>query len=276
MKYQMLQVGTDAEVFLCSIDGTPRPVVGLLGGTKDNPLHIEGWSQGFAVQEDNVMAEFNVPPEEDAVKFSSNIGRMLEHLTNHMEKHKLELVIKGSLRFSPKRLKSKQAQTFGCEPDRCAWTGQENNIDKTNPELKTLRTAAAHIHVSYMVNDEVPHDEYSRVLAVRAHDLFVGVPGILLDSDVERRKIYGKAGAFRFTNYGHEYRTPGNFWIANPQLREWTFNQTKKALDFVSTEDGEATLLNNQHVCDTIQHAINEHSEFAADWLCNHFGIQLP
>lgn len=276
MKYTLLKIGTDAEVFLSSAKGTPFPVVGLLGGTKQKPLPVKNFREGFSVQEDNVMAEFNIPPADNAREFSANIEQMLLHLKEHMRQYDLDLAIKASMHFPLSKLRTKQAQTFGCEPDMCAWTGEENLIDRDNPELKTLRTAAAHIHVSYLVDDEVPHEPYSRILAVRAHDLFLGVPGILLDSDEERRKIYGKAGAFRNTVYGHEYRTPSNFWIESERYRQWTFDQTQKALEFVSTEEGEATLLNDENVSRNIQHAINNHSELAASWLCHRFGIQIP
>jgi hypothetical protein len=35
---------------------------------------------------------------------------------------------------------------------------------------------------------------------------------------VERRKVYGRAGEYRLPAYGIEYRTPSNFWLRSYQL----------------------------------------------------------
>ena len=57
-----ITIGADPECFIVVRDkhngDTPYPIVGMLGGTKDNPLVI---ADGYAVVEDNVMAEFNIP-----------------------------------------------------------------------------------------------------------------------------------------------------------------------------------------------------------------------
>lgn len=270
-------VGTDAEVFLRNVSNQkPVPVIGLLGGTKLNPRQLNGFEKGFAVQEDNVMAEFNIPPADNAKEFSDSIHKVLAYLRYTMREKELDLEIKGSLHFNMNDLRHPQAQTFGCDPDICAWTGEYNEIDKKNPLLLTMRSAAAHIHVSYLVDGIKPTGYNERALAVKAHELFVGVPGILLDSDTERRTIYGKAGAFRLTDYGHEYRTPSNFWIKSDTLRYWTFKQTIKALQFINHAKNVDLLENNEEIGNMIQDAINNHDEIKADFLCQEFQIEVP
>lgn len=277
MIYDLLQVGTDAEVFLRDKKTNwPVPVGGKLGGNKENPIPVKFLGNGFAVQEDNVAAEFNVPPASHAEKFSRNIEVMLGYLRKKMAQQNLELVIEGSLHFSKNDLENRQAQTFGCDPDMNAWTKEYNELARWHPLLDTMRTASAHIHVSYMVDRKYEFGLDERILAVRAHDLFVGVPSILLDPEKERRQIYGKSGAFRVTNYGHEYRTPSNFWIKNEKYRKWVFNQTKNALDFASSEEGRKTLVDDFYIKSLIQEGINEHHEPTCDWLCDQFGISLP
>ncbi len=44
-------------------------------------------------------------------------------------------------------------------------------------------------------------------------DAYLGMPSILWGNNSVRRKLYGKAGAFRFKSYGCEYRTPDNAWL---------------------------------------------------------------
>ena len=52
--------GSDFEIGVANIKKKKIiPVCGLLGGTKDDPKEIGNYCQ---VQEDNVMAEFNIPP----------------------------------------------------------------------------------------------------------------------------------------------------------------------------------------------------------------------
>jgi hypothetical protein len=71
-------------------------------------------------------------------------------------------------------------------------------------------------------------DEWGILLALRKPlqtikfiDLFTAIPSVLLDpgeSGKARRELYGKAGAFRYTPYGLEYRTLSNYWMADIAL----------------------------------------------------------
>ena len=42
---------------------------------------------------------------------------------------------------------------------------------------------------------------------IKAMDATVGLESVLLDSDTERKKLYGKAGCFRFTEFGRRKKT---------------------------------------------------------------------
>ena len=74
MKINVLAVGADPELFLRRKDGTPQSSEGLVGGSKDEPLAIPGLADGFAVQEDNVTVEFNIPPAQTSTEFSNSIA----------------------------------------------------------------------------------------------------------------------------------------------------------------------------------------------------------
>lgn len=221
--YKIQKVGTDCELFLRDAHGLPMPVTGLLGGTKNKPRSVLG-GKGFAVQEDNVMAEFNIPASDSAKGFSSNIGKMLSFLQMTMAEKELSLSIVPSMKFHPSQLASPQAEAIGCEPDFCVWTQSENEINKQNPLLLDTRSAGGHVHVSYLYNKKAPNITSIEPF-VAALDIGLGLASVIIDKDTTRKKLYGKAGAFRPKEYGVEYRVLSNWWITTDHYREWVFKQ---------------------------------------------------
>ena len=63
-------IGCDPELFLKNHQDKLISVVGLIGGTKENPMPI---GNGCAIQEDNVAAEFCIPPCATEDEFVSSI-----------------------------------------------------------------------------------------------------------------------------------------------------------------------------------------------------------
>jgi hypothetical protein len=57
-------------------------------------------------------------------------------------------------------------------------------------------------------------------------DYVIGLPSILIDTDSQRRKLYGKAGSMRHKDYGVEYRTVSNFWLGSQELMSWVYDRT--------------------------------------------------
>ena len=49
------------------------------------------------------------------------------------------------------------------------------------------------------------------------------------DSDTNRMKLYGAAGACRVKPYGVEYRVPSNKWLADEQLMKRAFLYARSA-----------------------------------------------
>lgn len=214
-----LLIGTDPEVFVKNKNIISA--VGMVGGTKEFPKEIS--EEGHALQEDNVLVEFNTPPRSNPSDLYNDIQFCLAQINNILPKG-VNIEIVSSAYLDDIELASEQAQQFGCEPDFNVWT-KDLNIPP-NPDTN-LRTAGGHVHVGY----ENPSQEKSEQL-IRAMDLFLGVPSVLMDSDKLRRSLYGSAGSFRFKDYGVEYRTLSNFWIKNKQLVEFIFEQTQRAFDF--------------------------------------------
>lgn len=257
-KYRGITLGCDPELFLKDKkSGDFFPVCGLLGGTKDRPKRID--RKGHAVQEDNVMVEFNIPPAHNLKQWQYSIDRVLQYVAGALPQFELSVV--ASATFRPEHLQSAQALTAGCDPDYNAWTiriNQPPDIQRT-----TLRTAGGHIHVGYK-NPDIDN----QLALIKAMDLFIGVPSVVLDPDRARRALYGAAGAFRPKDYGVEYRGASNFWVASSKLQEWVFNNTHRAIQWLN---GGGYI--NKMLSLNIQNTINSGDKDKATEICNKFNL---
>ena len=271
-----LTVGTDPEMFLWSNKLNKfYPVCGLVGGTKDKPLAIT--DSGHAIQEDNVMAEFCIPPAKSSTDFINNILFVKDYISDTVLKNlkvkipnimgelvdeDLELVTKcvASAEFDPEFLMTEQASMFGCDPDYNAYTGEPNVVERLNP---FLRSCGGHIHIGY----DNPTFE-TNIKIVKAMDLFLGLPSLLLDSDTARRQLYGKAGAYRLKKYGVEYRVLSNFFIESEDLIEWAYYAVERAIEFVN--DG--GIITNE---EEIINAINTSNKDIALEILDEYNVDL-
>lgn len=221
------KIGTDTEVFLMDQKQQLVPAVGLVGGTKAKPRPLD--EDGTAVQEDNVMLEFNTIPAENVEQWLSNVNHALMLIIDEMKQKKLVLSYSPSVVFSEDQLKTRQAQEMGCDPDYSAWTLLENP-GQSPRSLKNIRTAGGHIHVSFRYKGKLP-ERVQFMNLIRMMDLTLGVPSVILDDDDRRRNFYGIAGAHRIKHEDRvEYRTLSNFWLRNDTLKRWVYNNTAFAV----------------------------------------------
>lgn len=229
MIYQNVRRGADPELFLINPQGHFVSAIDKIGGTKDEPKPVENYGHGFAVQEDNVAVEFNIPPASSKEEFKDSIMKMLAYLSEEVAKMNLTLAAVPSAIFPEEELDDERAFMFGCDPDYNVYTMRQN----PRPVLDNfmLRSCGGHLHLSWDNSSSMEE----RIKMVIAHDLFVGAPSIMLDMDDRRRKLYGKAGAFRHKPYGVEYRTCSNFWLSSPQYVDWIFEQSEKAVNFLNS-----------------------------------------
>lgn len=220
--YRSVYVGSDPELFLEDSTGKIVSAIGKIGGTKKKPRPVKELGRGFAVQEDNVLVEYNTPPVTSIESWQTAHNVMIDYLTTLVGKHNLKLNFKASHSMPEDEMNNPKAWIFGCDPDFDVWALRMN--PKPTAKDKFLRSAGGHIHIGYTN----PTPAIS-IQIVRALDYFVGAWLAKLDPDTKRRELYGKAGACRFKPYGVEYRTPSNFWLTSPALTQEVFNRTKKA-----------------------------------------------
>lgn len=215
-------LGCDPEIFLADRNGRLKASCGLIGGTKAAPQPLIELGDHFAIQEDNVAIEFNIPPSSSRYEFTQNVHRAVKYIGDNVHQHLgLHLVLEESAAsFPDDELVAPAAKEFGCDPDFNAWTGKRN--PKPKADDANLRSCGGHVHVGY-------DKRVSPAYLIRCMDLFLGVPSVLMDKGELRRKLYGKCGAYRDKSYGVEYRTLSNFWIKEPRFTEWVWNNTEKA-----------------------------------------------
>ena len=233
MKIENVTIGSDPEVFIYQ-RGREEFIssIGLIPGTKGNAVPMGNLGRGFGLQIDNVLAEYNIPPVTSKEQFIKNIEKGRDYIDSFLKENygkEYGIVCAASAYFQNSELKSKEALEFGCSSDINAWTEETNpkpEGDKTN-----LRTTGCHIHIGY----DNPKT-YISIELVKALDLFLGVPSVILDKDTERRQLYGKAGSFRLTPYGVEYRVLSGYFIDNAALIGWMYDQTMEAIKFVNEE----------------------------------------
>lgn len=254
-----ITLGADPEFFLMKA-GKFRSSIGLIGGSKACPAPLG--RDGFAIQEDNVAVEFNVPPTSDIEEWTNNMEWVIKEIGDKLRSHDFAMAWEASALFDPEELVHPMALVFGCDPDFNAWyDGKVNPKPKAN-DLPNLRTCGGHVHIGY---PEKESREF-RLRLIQAADMFLGVPSVRADNDARRAKLYGKAGAFRPTPYGAEYRVLSNFWLQTRARVRWVFNAMNRAYNYIQDPKNIKTLDDN---ADVIQRIINERSQVDADVFCS-------
>ena len=69
------------------------------------------------------------------------------------------------------------------------------------------------------------------LLLIKYLDMYLGVPSVLKDDDTKRRSLYGKAGCFRLTPYGLEYRVLSSHFLSTKITLAWVWKGIVKAID---------------------------------------------
>lgn len=132
-----------------------------------------------------------------------------------------------------------EARIFGCAPDFNAYTCGVNTC-AMDASKHPFRYAGGHIHLGvssvYLKKDSpeylIAKTEQGHLGTIKMLDLFVGVLSVLLDNSpasTRRRSKYGKAGCFRPTPYGVEYRTMSCFWLKSPMLVSLMYGMARLA-----------------------------------------------
>jgi len=223
-------VGADPELFVSS-KGSIVSAYDMIPGTKDKPHPVKLG----AVQVDGMALEFNIDPAGSRTAFVRNITTVMDELKAMIPKGH-QFAIEPSTHFPRELLDSlpEAATELGCEPDYNAYT---ENVNPTPDAATTLRTAAGHIHVGFTDGTELPGHFDICCDLTKQFDASLGLYSLLKDSNTERRKLYGRAGAFRPKPYGMEYRVLSNFWLKDRATMKEVYDITMQALNDFAAGD---------------------------------------
>lgn len=217
--------GSDPELFIVNTK-TNKIVssIGLIPGEKNKP-YTKNMPKGFGLEIDNILAEFNIPACTTVQQWVESMTYMKSYIQNYVKaiNPNLDILCASSAIVDDDQLNTPQAKEFGCDPDYNAYTQKVN--PKPEGASGNLRSAGCHIHIGYP-----NHNINTSVELVKYLDVFVGIPSVLIDTDTNRRKLYGKAGSFRLQRWGVEYRVLSGLFIKDQTLLEWMWNHVKTAI----------------------------------------------
>lgn len=215
-------IGADPEAFVMR-GGVIAHCIGILGGTKDAPRVV----QYGAVQEDNVLFEFNIDPCDNVKDFKRNIGEVMAQGADILMDYGLRLKAKTSSHiYESLQGFPEKAFEFGCTPDYNAMTGEAN--PRPSAENQLLRTAGGHVHIGWSHLRTVTELDQRGVMQLCDYEL--ALRSMLEDPDTLRRELYGKAGACRLKSYGAEYRTLSNYWIWDEATITSVYERAQRAV----------------------------------------------
>jgi len=257
-------IGADPELFIInSKTGKVVSSIGLIPGVKGDPYVDECMPRGFGLETDNILAEFNIPPCRTKEEFVNSIEWMKNYIRSFVQAKNPDYDIKCSASeiVDDDQLQSSEAKLFGCSVDYNAYTEDAN--PKPKGETTNLRSAGCHIHCGY--------DNYNPKTSldlIKLFDLYLGVPSILIDGDDRRRKLYGKAGAFRLTSYGFEYRVLSSYMMSSVKNieRMWTW------IDNALYAFNHGLFCKDQHA---VIEAINKSDKKIAEAICKKYNIAI-
>jgi len=222
-------LGGDPEFFIEDAKGTILNADRFFPG-KENPVLIaakgEMKSKLFF---DGIQGE--IAPAHSACReyLTNNIWQCFNRIYNSIpEDHKMVLVPSAKINKKIIENADPEARIFGCMPDFNAYTLSVNTTEM-DASTHPYRYAGGHMHFGIsspyqkkgMPEFDLAKREEGHIRAVKFMDLLVSIPTLILDNGPGsklRRDKYGKAGCFRPTPYGIEYRTPSCWWLKSPML----------------------------------------------------------
>jgi hypothetical protein len=220
--------GSDPELLVVNGD-QPKSAIGVVPGSPVSRINVNGNEFYY----DNVLAECAIKPGATRAEVLANFAEALRTYATMVRPYRL--VPQASAVFPDAELQHEAAKIAGCAVDWCAYEVREKDPPKEAIQTGNLRSCGGHVHLG---SETLAGNGPEPIFAVYLLDLFLGVPSLWLDRDptsARRRALYGHAGRYRTKDYGIEYRSLGNFWLATPELTGFVYDVCGFVQDFVES-----------------------------------------
>ena len=242
-------------------------------GLKDGML-INKPDRRQKIIRDGVQAELNPFPSTCRDSVSSHLVTLFRKIDGELikkdPKKTLGVAFNQLVRVPAHNMRklSEKSRSFGCSPSSSIY-GESIDIAAINTDKYMYRAAGGHIHLGYGTYEKtsglyraLKTDVERTVLML---DIICGNTLVLIDRDkgnIERRKVYGRAGEYRTPEHGLEYRTPSNFWLHCKPLLSLAFGLARLAVTLMADDNREAYFKAFTEAVNVanIQKAINENN----------------
>lgn len=225
-----ITLGSDPELHIFDKqEGRVVSSLRVLGRDKHKPIDL---GDGIRLYSDNALAEASMPPAESV---NGIVGRMKEVFirTQHHLGDRYSLLPTAACKYGMDELKDKSLWEAGCNPNIDVYARAQNAAAHFRDDT---RTGSFHIHIGH-VDLATERQKEQMVMLL---DVFLGCASVIFDRDptaIERRKLYGRAGEFRPTDYGIEYRVLGNWALRSPLLTELAFDLVAHSIHHMEIGD---------------------------------------
>lgn len=211
-------IGGDPEIFVTNRGGQLLSARRALGLDQELFYYGTGVTPGtelFKFYPDGLALEASIQPQMCTAQWVSFWHRFLWKAYQRTNEFGVDLTLKNTFDIGSQIEEGAfplDDLQLGCKPS-------QNAYHEPPPELYwgiPVRSAGGHIHLDLVGLKGMDLD-----LLVRALDQYIGVLGVTLAAGVDdpkRRRYYGRAGEYRQTSYGLEYRVLSNFWMGHPTL----------------------------------------------------------
>jgi hypothetical protein len=114
-------LGSDPEAFIVNTrTGQVVSSKRFTDGTKDKPEELGG---GYALLNDNILIEGNVPPASTKEEFIANMTQLHTFMNERAEKRLAHLENHDCQQINAELMMTDEAKEFGCSSFRDAWNG---------------------------------------------------------------------------------------------------------------------------------------------------------
>lgn len=245
--------GSDPEMFILK-DGKVVPSVFII--PEDDQ----------AVTRDGFQVELHPGVNNCREVAGSNIARCLMQARDYARGIGAELSFGVGVRIDDETWKKSpiSLRRFGCNPTENSYGDKKRRVTGMR---ERFRAGGGHIHVGLYPN--LKGGDYNKMVMLM--DIFAGNTMVILDQDesnIERRKNYGRAGEFRPKPYGLEYRVLSNFWLRHYTLWSMASGLVRNALGLMAAGLGDELI--SRFDMNKVREAINNNDKELAMYI---FGV---